>query len=129
MEKVVKIKTICKYNGHSFKPNGAVELKIKLSYEELVNYYMNLPLLRSENTTLVAKVEDGEANKLGVFMFKAYSMDHDGEGTITFNSLYDHVEPDNLNELVQHKDKLIKLLMKATVEVDDEEEEEVEDDE
>lgn len=124
MAKTIKIKTIGKYNGHSFKPNGAVELKLKFSYEELINYYMKLPLLRSENTTVYAKIEDGETKNLGSFMFKHFSMDHDGEGAITFNSLYDHVEADELNGLVPEKDKLIKFLFKAEVEDtgDDEEE-------
>lgn len=123
MEKVIKIKTIGKYNGHSFKPNGAVDLKFKFSYEELTNYYMKLPLLRSENTSVKAKIEDEPVMDLGTFMFRGFNMDHDGEGTISFNSQYDNVEPDNLNSLVASKDKMIKLMFKATVEVDEEEEE------
>jgi hypothetical protein len=118
----LKIRTIGKYNGHSFKPNGSVDFGIKLSYEELVNYYMKLPLLRSANTEVVARIGDEEPFSLGTFMLHSYSMDRDGEGTIKFNSLYDHVEPDGLNALVSEKDSLIKFLFKAEIEDVEEEE-------
>jgi hypothetical protein len=122
-KETLRIKAVGKYYGHSFKQNGAVELKLKFGYEELPNYYMKLPFLRSENTTIVSKVEDGAAMELGTFMLKSYSMDHDGEGTVTFSSLYDHVEPENLNELVANKDKLVKIMFKADIEVEQDEEE------
>jgi hypothetical protein len=123
-KKMIKIKSMGKYNGHSFGANGAVTLKLKFSYEELTNYYIKLPLLRSENTAAYAKIEDGDILSLGTFMFKNYAMDHDGEGTITFGSLYDHVEAENLNALVADKEKLIKFLFKAEVEDEESEEEE-----
>jgi hypothetical protein len=123
MAKAIKIKTIGKYNGHSFKNNGAVDLKLKFGYDELIHYYMQLPLLRSENTRVLAKVEDGEPFNLGTFMFRSYSMDHDGEGTITFGSIYDSVEADNLNALVADKDKMVQFMFKAEVEDVEEDEE------
>lgn len=123
-KEAIKIRAIGKYFGHSFKQNGAVELKMKFGYEELGNYYLRLPLLRSENTSIVAKIEDSDPMTLGVFMLKSYSMDHDGEGTITFNSLFDHVEAGNMNELVSNKDKLIKFMFKADIEVDSDDDEE-----
>ena len=120
----VKIKTIGKYNGHSFKPNGAVELKFKFSYDELINYYYKLPLLRSVDIKIATKVEDKESKDLGTFNLKSFRMDLDGEGQTTFNSQYSFVESKNLNELVEDKNALIKILMKAEVEDENEQDDE-----
>ena len=122
MSKTIKIKTIGRYNGHSFKPTGAVELKLKMSYDELIDYYYQLPLLRSVDTTIITKVEAEPAQQLGTFMLKSFMMDHDGEGTVTFNSQYDFVEANALNDLVGKKDSIIKLLFRAEIEEENTEE-------
>ena len=117
----VKFKAVGKYDGHTVKPNGAIDLRLKFSYDELLNYYVKLPLLRSVDTKLFAKVKGQEPVKLGTFMLKSYTMDHDGEGKISFNSQFDYVEMDNINALVADKDALICFLFKAVVELENEE--------
>lgn len=121
MSQEIKLKFVGKYNGHSFKPNGTVDLKLKMGYDELVNYYFKLPLLRSVDIKIMAKIEGGKAMPLGTFMLKSYNMDHDGEGTISLNSQFDYIEPESLNELVSNKDTLVQILFKATIEDEEEE--------
>lgn len=119
----VKISVRGKYNGHSIKPNGVVQLVFKVDFDELLNYYPLLPALRSVDTTIKAKVK-GKALPLGVYMLNKYVFDHDGEGTITFNSQSDYIEANNLNELIparEDRDTPIQLLFTAQVESENDE--------
>ena len=120
--KIVKIKSIAKYNGHNFKANKSVDLNFLFNYDELVNYIQLVQLL-NENTDIIVKIEDKKPIKLGSFMINQISIDHDGQAKIRFNSLLDYVEADSINELVG---ETFQIILKAAVEdaeEDDEDEE------
>lgn len=120
-QKVVKIKSLCKYNGHNIKANSSVDLNLKFSYDELTNYIKLLSLL-NENIEIAVKIEEDEVQILGVFMLKELKVDHDGESVIKFNSMIDHIEADILNTLVG---KMFKIMFKANIEIEDDGEEDV----
>lgn len=117
--KKVVIKTIGKYAGHSIKANKSIDLTLKMGYDELPNYIKLIQLL-NENINIVVKVGDEKPKELGMYMIKSIGIDHDGEGTIKFNSSLDYVEPDNLNGLAG---EILKIAFKANVEVESEDEE------
>lgn len=123
MAKIVKIKSLAKYNGHNVKASKSVDFNLLFSYEELPNYIQLIQLL-NENVEITAKVEDEAPQKIGTFMINSINVDHDGVGKIRFNSLLDHVEADIINDLVG---ETFKVIFKASVE--DEETDEDESDE
>jgi hypothetical protein len=120
-QKVVKFKSVCKYNGHNIKANSSVDLNLKFAYDELTNYIKLLSLL-NENIDVSVKIEDDAVQMLGVFMLKELKVDHDGESIVKFNSMIDHVEADMLNTLVG---KTFRVMFKANVEAEDEGDEDV----
>lgn len=121
MAKTVKIASMCKYNGHNIRANKSVDLSLKFSYEELPNYIKVIQLL-NENVSIVVKVGDNKPSKLGIFMVKEIKIDHDGEGLLKFNSMLDHVEANEINELVGAD--YIKIRFDAEIEDIQEEDEE-----
>ena len=119
-EKIVKIKTLGKYNGHNITNNKAVNLTLIFAYDELPNYIQLIQLL-NENVDIAAKIGDDKAMRLGSFMIKEIKVDHDGQGIIKFNSLMDAVEADSLNHLVG---ETFQVMFKAEVELEEDEEDE-----
>lgn len=117
-EKIVKLKTVGAYNGHNIKANKAIDLSLKMKYSELTNYIQLVQLL-NENVTIIAKVGEGKAQKLGTFMIKEIKIDHDGEGIVKFNSTLDYVEADNLNGLAG---EILKLMFQAEIELEEKDE-------
>lgn len=120
MEKVIKIKAIGDYAGHSIKTNKAVDLTIKFPYDEMVNYIKLIQLL-NENVDVAVKIGDNKPAKIGSFMIKSIGIDHDGQGTIKFNSQLDYIEANTINTLVGER---FTVLFKAEVDVESEEENE-----
>ncbi len=116
MPKELKTRSLAKYNGHSIKTNKAVDLGLKFSYEELTNYIKLIQFL-NENVTITIKRGDQKPQRLGTFMVKEIKIDHDGEGILKFNSMMDHIEPDELNTLVG--EDLFKVMFEATTEAAD----------
>jgi hypothetical protein len=112
MAKATKVKSLAKYNGHSIKNNKSVDLGMVFAYEELPNYIKLIQFL-NENISINVKVEDQESLALGTFMIKEIKVDHDGQGIIKFNSLMDHVEAQNINEIVG---ATFKVVFKAEIE-------------
>lgn len=118
----VKTKAIAKYNGHSIKTNKTVDISFKFAYEELPNYIQMVQFL-NENVEITVKQNDKKAQKLGTFMVKEIKVDHDGEGIVKFTSMVDHVEANEINDLVSTEP--FKIMFSADVEeVEDEEESE-----
>jgi hypothetical protein len=117
---IVKVKGLCKYNGHSIKNNRAVDLSLVFAYDELPNYIKLVQLL-NEHIDVSVKIGDQEVEKIGNFMIRAINIDHDGQGVIKLNSQMDHVEADLINNLVS---ETFKILFVADVEdIEDDEEE------
>lgn len=114
-EQKVKIKSLCKYNGHSVKANKSVDISFKFMYSELTNYIKLIQLL-NENIEISIKIEDEKAQKLGTFMIRGIGIDHDGEGNIKFNSQLDFIEPNVINEIAG---KTLQILFVANIDVED----------
>lgn len=113
MAKEVKIKTIANYNGHNVKANKSVDISFKFSYGDLVEYIKVIQML-NENVEIIVKQLDSKPQKLGIFMVKDIRIDHDGEGTIKFNSMVDQAEVQLMHLLAN--DEQFKILLKAKIE-------------
>ena len=98
MANKVIIKSIATYNGHGIKASKAVDLNLKFAYDEMVNYIQAIQML-NENVEIAFKVE-GKPKFVGTFMIKELKINHDGEGSIRFNSQLDAVDPEAINEMV-----------------------------
>lgn len=108
----INIKTIASYEGHNFKANKSVDLKLGFEYSELINYVRVTQLL-NENINIKAKVKTEKPVDLGTFMVKAIQINGDGTAKITFNSTTDYVESKNIDKLIG---ETFNVLMKADIE-------------
>lgn len=120
-ETEVKIKSICKYNGHSIKTNRAVDLALKFGYDEMVNYIQAIQMLNN-NITIKVKIGDQQGEEIGTFMIKEIKIDGDGEGMIKFNSQMDFINANAMNKLAQGES--FKVMLDAKIEVEEPAEEE-----
>lgn len=118
MEKEVKIKSVCKYNGHNVKASKVVDLSLKFNYDELVNYVQTIQML-NENITVKVMV-DGKGFKLGTFLIKEIKIDGDGEGTIKMASSMDHIDAAAINSIVISE--AFRVMFEATISSDEQEE-------
>lgn len=116
MEKEVKLKAVCKYNGHSFKTNKSVDLSLKFGYDELTNYIQAIQML-NENITMKVKVGDNQGKEIGTFMIKEIKIDGDGEGTIKLNSSIDFVDANAINSIVIGE--TFRVMLEAKIEVEE----------
>lgn len=114
----VKIKEVVKYDGHSVKANGSVDLGFKAMYSELTNSMQVLQLLNND-VTIVAKFPSMKPISLGMFRVKNVLFDGDGESKLKFNAISDNVEMDNLNNLVSVEE--FQIMMQAEIEVEESE--------
>lgn len=117
----VKIKEVVKHNGHQIKPNGKVFLSFKAMYSEITNSIQQLQLLNND-IKIKARIPGGKPFDLGIYRISKLVFDDDGESTISFSTLTDFAEMDNLNQLVGVEN--LQILMESDVEVEDETEEE-----
>lgn len=100
-----------------------VTLKIKFSYEELLT---SINMLRAFNTdvTIFAKEPLGKGLNLGVFTIGGTTFDRDRNCVVTFKSLIDSVDPDNICQIM--KQESVKIRFLAVVEQNEEDMEEEE---
>lgn len=121
MPQEIKIKTEAKYASHNVKANKSIDITFKAPYAQLHEYIKVVQML-NENVTVACKIgADKKPLKLGTFMVQNLNIDNDGEGKLKFNSLLDYTEPQNINELAARNDEPLFLLLKATIELEDEE--------
>lgn len=126
MTETVKIKTEGKYFNHSVKQNKAIDVTFKLPYTELRNYIGTIQML-NENVMIAGKIgADKKPIKLGTFMVHNISVDRDGQGTLKFNSMLDHVDANAINDLASRNDEPLMILLKADIELEEEDESEQE---
>jgi len=118
MAEKVKIKTIARYGGHSVRTNGSVDITFKFEYGDLSEYIKTIQML-NENVGVSIKRSEGRPEKLGTFMVKNISVDHDGEGTIKFNSMVDQCDAGNMHTL--YGDEPFKIMLEADIEESEEE--------
>lgn len=119
-ERHVEIKAVCSYNGHSINPNGNMNLKMKSAYSELTDYIKLIQFLNNDVSVTVQLPNEKPMN-IGVFRVNAINVDHDGEGNLTFNSIVDSVELNNINQLsMTDKGTPFKATFEAEIEVTDE---------
>lgn len=120
----IEIDSVCQYNGHTVKPNGAVDLNLKFKYDELPNTIAMQQMLNND-IEIKVKFPDQKPFKLGSFRLANTQIMGDGESRIRFNGLADFVEVDNLNKLVFGEIKeLFRVHLSADVEIEESEEDE-----
>lgn len=122
--KKIKIKEVVGYNGHNVKANGIVLLNLKAMYSELVNTIRVLQLLN--NDVKISVVEGKSEKSLGMFRVKNVNVSDDGESVLKFETLAEAAEMDEINSLVG-KETEFTIIMLASVDMEDEDEEESED--
>lgn len=118
MGKVIEVKAVAAYKGHSIKENGNINLSLKLKYDELTNTIMMMQMLNND-VNLSVKLPEEKTMKIGFFRINGFNIDGDGESTVKLTSLVDFVEMDNVNNMVT-KD-LFKIRMLADVEEENDE--------
>jgi hypothetical protein len=120
----VRIKTEASYMNHSVKQNKSIDITFKMPYSELTQYIQAIQML-NENITLAGKIgSDKKPIKFGTFMINGINIDRDGEGKLKFNSQLDFVDPATINELATRNDEPLVLLLRADIDVEEEEKEE-----
>lgn len=103
-----------KYNGHSVKQSGAVNLSLRADYSELTDYVQLIQMLNNDIKIAVKMPDESKGMKLGMFRLKSLNIMADGEGKINFVSTTDFVEVDNLNKLVC--DEYFKVMCRTSIE-------------
>lgn len=116
------VKLVGRYNGHSVKSNGSVDLSLKADYSELANAVQLLQMLSNDVKISVKMPDDKSPMKIGSFRIKQVAIDHDGEARLSFNSITDYVETDNINRMVTSE--LFKVRCEADIEVEEDDEDE-----
>lgn len=96
--RIIKVKQIVQYAGHSLRANGSVNFTVKAMYSELVNSIKMMQMLNND-VSLKARMANGNPVNLGYFRIQEIKVDSDGESTIKFNGISDNIEMDNLNNL------------------------------
>lgn len=115
-EKKFKQKGIAEFQGLSIGKNKTVQVKFKLRYDELLTSVNLLQGLNSD-ITVHAKCGTGKAMNLGIFTIGAVNFDKDGNAMISFKSLTDNVNLDNICSLVD--EEFIQLRFMAVLELPD----------
>lgn len=125
MAKELKQKGIAYFAGLTISPAGAVTLKFKLRYDEVVTS-VNLLQGLNNDITITAKCPDKKPKNLGMFTIGAVNFDKDGNATIPFKSLVDNVNLGDICDLVD--EEYVQLMFRAIIELPDSEVEEKEGD-
>lgn len=123
MVKDISIQQVVRYGGHSITRAGLAAVVFVADWSELVGTIQTLQTL-GEDVTIGVKVAGRKAEKLGVFKVKSITTNAEGVSKLKFEALRDQVETDVLDGLpLMHDDvPVFKVMYKATIEVEDEEE-------
>lgn len=113
------IKAIGQYNGHTYKPNGTMELKLKFSIDAKEEIIKSI-LFVNQTVTIRAKVENEKPILLGSFSFHNLNIDRDGESVLKFVSDKDCVYHENVITISDQQ--LVKFAISADIEMEDENE-------
>lgn len=119
--KVIKVKQVVTYGGHSLSANGSVNFTLKAKYPELVNTIQLMQMLNND-VIIRARIPGQKPMKLGSFRIKSINIEGDGDSTIKFNGLNDYIEMDNLNTLPTNPGRNTEeftVLMEAEIEEED----------
>lgn len=111
--KKIRIKEVVTYNGHKVKSNGKIDLLFKAKYEELVNSIQVMQLLNND-VKIKSKIAGSPAADLGVFRVSKIVVNGDGESVISFSTLTDYAEINNINSLAGTE--MCQILMEAEIE-------------
>lgn len=118
--KMIKVRQVVRYGGHSMSANGAVNLTLKASYSELV-HSIELVQMLNNDVEIKAKLPNQKPMKLGSFRVKQVVIDDDGESVLKFNGINDFIEVDNLNALpTGSKSEEFAVMYEAEIEEEDE---------
>lgn len=121
----MKQKGIAYFAGLTISPVGAVTLKFKLRYDEIVTS-VNLLQGLNNDITIIAKCPDKKPKNLGLFTIGGMNIDKDGNATIPFKSLTENVNLPDICDLVD--ESYIQLMFRAVIELPDSEVQEKEGD-
>lgn len=116
MEKKIKQKGIATFNGLNVGTNKTVTVKFKLRYDEILTSVELLQGLNSD-ITVQAKTINSKPLNLGIFTIGSMNFDKDGNALITFKSLLDNVNLENICSLLE-EDYIILRFM-AVIELPD----------
>lgn len=116
MEKKIKQKGIATFNGLNVGTNKTVTVKFKLRYDEILTSVELLQGLNSD-ITVQAKTVNSKPLNLGIFTIGSMNFDKDGNALITFKSLLDNVNLENICSLLE-EDYIILRFM-AVIELPD----------
>lgn len=124
MVKEISIQQVVRYGGHSISRAGLTAVTFVADWSELVGTIQTLQTL-GEDITIGVKVAGRKAAKLGVFKVKSITTNGEGVSKLKFEALRDQVETDALDSLPLMQDDVpvFKVLYKATIEVEDEDDE------
>lgn len=116
--KVIKVKQVVTYGGHTLSANGSVNFTLKAKYPELVNTIQLMQMLNND-VIIRARIPGQKPMKLGSFRIKSINIEGDGDSVIKFNGLNDYIEMDNLNTLPTNPGRNTEeftVLMQAEIE-------------
>lgn len=116
MEKRLDEKGVVKFNGFTISPTRVVSLKFIMRYDEIITSINLLQGLQSD-ITIHAKVPDRKAFSLGIFNVGGVSFDKDGNAKITFKSMTDNVNLEEVCSLAN--EELIQVKFLAVLELPD----------
>lgn len=126
MEKELKLKSPVAFKSINVTANRVVTLKVTMSFSEMITSVNLLTGLNSD-INIVAKIGDRKPCNLGTFTIGSVSFDRDGNATIPFKALVEHVNLNNITDMIG--EEYIQLRFKALLELpDNSEDEETEDD-
>lgn len=119
--KVIKVKQVVTYGGHTLSASGSVNFTLKAKYPELVNTIQLMQMLNND-VIIRARIPGQKPMKLGSFRIKSINIEGDGDSVIKFNGLNDYIEMDNLNTLPTNPGRNTEeftVLMEAEIEEED----------
>lgn len=121
MAKELKQKGLAVFNNLSITNAGAVTLKFKFRYDEILTS-INLLQGLNNDITILAKCSGKKSVNLGLFKIGSINFDKDGNAVIPFKSLVDNV---NLNDICSLIDEeYVQLMFRAVIELPDPDREE-----
>ena len=107
----LKAKAIGYYNGYSIKSNYDIELKFKFPLSSMGKSLTFVQLI-GKPLKLVCKLHDTNY-KLGIYNIYRYTIDRDGEASISFRSSKENVELENIIPLLEEEAQFTLLAMET----------------
>ena len=114
--KKIKQKGVATFHGLNVGATKKISVKFKFRYDEIMT---SISLLQGLNTdvTIQAKTSESGVMALGIFTIGSVNFDNNGNATVTFNSLVDSVNIDDIVSLIE--EEYVQLRFMAIIELPD----------